>query len=136
MISLKTLAEATEQEIFDQVATHLLKQGLKSELGDTCAYRGYYGLKCAAGCLISDEEYEELFETVKGKRDKNCMPWYDLVFEGIVPTTAHSNLIGHLQDIHDNYPVEKWAEMLQKVAFFRNLNTSKLDAAAISSAWL
>ena len=48
------------QELFDKIATHLLTQGARSEnsLGK-CLYRGEFGRKCAVGCLISDEEYEQ-----------------------------------------------------------------------------
>ena len=58
-ITLSTLSEATEQQVFDQVKNHMLTQMKKSMLesnGDPCAYRGFDGLQCAAGCLMSDEE--------------------------------------------------------------------------------
>ena len=62
-ITLKTLEQATAQEVFDQVAEHMLTQYELSMLNDTCVYRGYSGLKCAAGCLIGDDEYNnELME--------------------------------------------------------------------------
>jgi len=51
---------ATLQETFDKVARHLLTQQAKAEQPDgNCAYRGEHGRKCAVGCLISDEEYEQ-----------------------------------------------------------------------------
>lgn len=64
MIALKTLAQVTDQEVFDQVKTHLLSQKVKSmsrTLEDTCAYRSANSLKCAAGCLIGDDEYDPNF---------------------------------------------------------------------------
>ena len=39
MITLATLSQATEQEVFDQVAVHLMTQGEKSSTGATCRYR-------------------------------------------------------------------------------------------------
>lgn len=55
-ITLKNLHEATEQQVFDQVAGHLLTQ--KEVLpSPACFYRGPNGLKCAAGCLIANDEY-------------------------------------------------------------------------------
>lgn len=43
MITLKTLHEASEQEVFDQVVEHLLTQMKRSETsnGTTCLYRGW-----------------------------------------------------------------------------------------------
>ena len=38
-ITLATLAQATEQEIFDQVARHLIKQGKRAADGSGCKYR-------------------------------------------------------------------------------------------------
>ena len=52
----------TQQQIFDKVATHLLTQGAKSMMGDTCRYRGSNGAKCAVGCLIKDDHYDPILE--------------------------------------------------------------------------
>ena len=58
------------QAVFTQVRDHLLRQGERS-WGDTgsvtgastgCLYRGPDGLKCAIGCLISDEHYSRRIE--------------------------------------------------------------------------
>ena len=66
-ITLTTLAEATQQQVFDQVATHLLvdqrekSYTLDDDGDDQCAYKMEDDkgntLKCAVGCLISDDEY-------------------------------------------------------------------------------
>jgi hypothetical protein len=112
MITLKTLEQATKQEIFDQVANHLLTQMQKSEnIGRKCMYRNYSGLKCAAGCLISDEEYEERFE--------GCS-WYKLIEREQI-SKYHERLIQELQDIHDNYEVCDWKDELKYLANKRNL---------------
>jgi hypothetical protein len=41
MITLKTLPQATPQQVFDQVTKHLLTQNARSRSGETqiCAYR-------------------------------------------------------------------------------------------------
>jgi hypothetical protein len=57
----------TKQEIFDHVLTHLRKQGKpainETDSGeDICAYRTDDGLKCAVGCLIPDDKYNEDLE--------------------------------------------------------------------------
>lgn len=57
-ITLSNLHEATAQQVFDQAALHLLTQNRKSKEDTKCAYRTKEGLRCAAGCFISEEEYE------------------------------------------------------------------------------
>lgn len=117
MITLKTLPQASAQEVFDQIKNHLLSQNKKcGEKGsylfqDDCYYRLFDNesqkvLKCAAGCLISDEEYKEKFE-------KNS--WEELIDEFGFPK-KHKLLIIALQVIHDNYKVEEWEEALKTAA--------------------
>ena len=47
-----------QQEVFDKVVRHLLKQGERA-ISDNgrCAYNDSHGRKCAVGCLITDEAY-------------------------------------------------------------------------------
>jgi hypothetical protein len=118
MITLKTLKDATEQEIFDQVAEHLLKQNEQSYIGTMCAYRGDGGLMCAAGCLIGDDEYSR-------EMDENFMGWPELVTEGTAPH-LHSRLVRQLQQIHDSYNPEQWKAELANVANCFKLNTNAL----------
>jgi hypothetical protein len=107
-ITLATLPQATAQEVFDQVALHLLTQGRKSRSADGCFYRGPNGLMCAAGCLIADDEYnKEWDETPTG--------WCDLVISGVI-TSVHSNIIDQLQSTHDfRHPCE-WKKELEAIA--------------------
>lgn len=107
MITLKTLDAATEQEVFDQVAEHLLKQNAQSKHDLGCAYRGNNGLKCAAGCLIADDEYSEKFEN-RG--------WAVLVRNIPNFPKRHSKLIQKLQSIHDTHSPKHWPIYLQKLA--------------------
>lgn len=54
-----------KQEIFDTVATHLLKQGRRAvnpDIPEMCHYRGAGGTKCAVGVLIPDEVYDPMME--------------------------------------------------------------------------
>lgn len=113
-ITLATLAQATPQEVFDQVATHLLWQNQKAKKEDTggCQYRGMNGTMCAAGCLIGDGEYNpdwEVFASAIGGG------WRTLVNQGIVPS-YHKELIGSLQGVHDGYDPCLWKEKLVQVA--------------------
>jgi hypothetical protein len=111
MITLKTLPNATKQEVFDQVASHLLKQMKHSKRhSGACAYRGTHELKCAAGCLIADDEY-----MVKFDNGCNGISWTELVKAGLVPV-SHKDLIVTLQDIHDCYEPVSWEERLKLLA--------------------
>jgi len=124
MITLATLPKATEQEVFDQVINHLRKQGGRStfdedEFVDTgeleykgCAYRGSEGRKCAAGCLIGDDEYSVELE---GQN------WEYLSLKDIVPRTKMS-LITELQYLHDNVSQESWNTRARDIAEDYGLN--------------
>lgn len=106
MITLKTLHEATKQEIFDQVANHLLTQMQKSEnIGRKCMYRNYSGLKCAAGCLIADDEYNPEFEKYT---------WNSLADWEYVPDSEYV-LIQRLQDIHEEKNPKNWKKCLKNL---------------------
>jgi hypothetical protein len=126
MITLATLEQATAQEVFDQVAAHMLTQKQRSMINhDVCAYRGDGGLKCAAGCLMSDEEAK--FVSSQGM---NTTPWSTLISQGVVLSNKHSRLISELQGIHDNsqyYPEEDWIVRLKNIAELRNLNSTIID---------
>lgn len=112
MITLATLKDATAQQVFDQVKEHMLKQNNRSvDINGHCAYRGLNGLKCAAGCLISDDEYTQYFEG---------NTWSDLVIIGMV-NQSNSGLITALQNVHDHELVEDWNNELNRVAKDFNL---------------
>ncbi|UOL48627.1 hypothetical protein [Pseudomonas phage Astolliot] len=125
-ITLKNLAEATQQQIFDQVAEHLLHQNeisahKKSENGipGYCSYRGPRGLKCAAGCLIADDEYDPMMDSGMDTS------WLDLVKGGVVPP-AHATFIRELQILHDTSSVSRWYLSLKTLAMSFSLNTDVL----------
>lgn len=95
-VTLKSLPTATVQEVFDTVVGGLIAQKDLSHRGDGlyCAYRverGMVRLKCAAGQLIADDEYNEEFE---GRL------WRQLATDGLVPKD-HADFIQTLQKIHD-----------------------------------
>jgi hypothetical protein len=127
MITLKTLAQASAQEVFDQVATHLLTQKERSyqEREDSkeaskCYYR-YNGLKCAAGCLIADDEYSFAMDLPDAQTGLGT-GWFDLEIKGVIPRTQHSGLIADLQDLHDHELVGFWESKLQELAVAHSLD--------------
>ena len=110
-ITLATLPQATEQEVFDYVAHHLLTQNEKSQQKSEysmrgCLYKTPANLACAAGCLIAGVEYKACME---GKS------WEKLVEGKIVPS-SHKELIMDLQRVHDDCEVSNWRDHLSKVA--------------------
>lgn len=106
----------TQQEVFDKVARHLLTQNKPCEgnyNGRTiCLYRNDEGLKCAAGCLIPDEFYSEVFE---GKRFGAV---HDLMYElGFTPFSSEVlYLISTLQNLHDECSSVVWRQRLLRIA--------------------
>lgn len=122
----------SRQEIFDIVAVHLLTQNEKSEsLGnggyDMYKYRGRNGLKCAIGCLISDENYMELIE---GKMVAGLFSKYPQVMKASGLREEDSEFLRSLLIIHDFNTVEFWPYELR--IFARN---NKLDASCLEQ-WL
>lgn len=118
-ITLATLSSSTEQEVFDWVVHNLRKQGTKSlrEKGGTaCMYRSPEGLKCAAGWLIADDEYDKSWDHPVSN------DWSGLAHE--LDLHVHDELISSLQDIHDTCAVEKWEDAWQRLANRRELSYS------------
>lgn len=111
-ITLKTLPQASEQEVFTQVAAHLLTQQQKAEDTGGCHYHDKdLDLKCAAGCLIADEEYAAGMEG---------LDWETVVCEGYAPN-SHLELIACLQEVHDSTDPVHWEFELEKLARKRGL---------------
>jgi len=124
------------QEIFDTVVFHLLAQQAKAEDADgSCLYRGADGKKCAIGCLIPDDRYNDAMEG-KGltmvsilqalkANDILAVSDYELV-DGIgtyedqsVPhtsLTAEGRLLQNLQWIHDQEEPETWRACFRTLA--------------------
>lgn len=100
----------TDQEVFDIVAEHLLRQGevaLDSETG-SCAYRGSDGRKCAIGVLIPDGSYKQELEGLSASQSA--------VLKAAGLRHSQADLAGSLQFLHDCTPPEAWACALRDVA--------------------
>lgn len=139
-VHLDNLNEKTYQEVFDFVVEKLFEQGEPSHLDGACMYRSYNDdgkkLKCAAGQLMTDEQYIQL-DDPEGK------PWITIANNiGIV---NHIDLIGDLQYVHDfdvdrdsadedsvvppsrEYIIENWKRRFRDRAKKYDLNTNVLD---------
>jgi hypothetical protein len=104
----------SKQETFNIVAKHLLTQGKKSVAlrhgeDEYCMYRGDGGLKCAAGCLISDGDYTTELEG-------QVVNVFGLV-GGLILRSGHNvDLVRRLQVVHDKMKVIRWRRELAKLA--------------------
>ena len=107
----------TPQETFNTVVTHLRKQGRKAvNASRHCLYRTEDGLKCAAGCLIPDADYNPAFEgLLVFTTGTNLIKSY---LEGL----GHDlELVGKLQKIHDMLHPLVWETALKNLADTRGL---------------
>jgi hypothetical protein len=103
----------TNQEIFDKVVHHLLTQGKPALEGGSCRYRTADGLKCAIGCLITDDAYDASLEG-RGIVFTNVLN--ALTQSGIPVTEDNGGLLIRLQSLHDYTDSEMWGYKLQKIA--------------------
>lgn len=111
------------QKMFEKSVLGLLTQRKKSaalnEYGTkTCLYRGPANTRCGIGFLIPDSKYKTSFEgkSVWAVPILNCL--------GVEINSAEADILGDIQDVHDKYPVKKWAKELRRVARVRNLDTT------------
>lgn len=102
----------TKQEVFDKVLAHLRAQGRKA-LDDRrqCMYRAPDGAKCAAGCLISDEQYGPRLE---GK-SANMSKVHAALSASGVPEDAMP-VVQELQGIHDSHSPDQWEAEFARLA--------------------
>jgi len=101
-------ATATEREVFEYVRWHLLKQGERASARDLCVLRDPYGLTCALGCLIPEDEYRKEMEG-----NSNV----DLFVDRYRPAwKRHEGLLTRLQRIHDDRHPSDWEARLDDLA--------------------
>jgi hypothetical protein len=111
------------QETFDTVVAHLRNQNEKAQVtdedgNDPCKYLTEDGRKCAAGCLIKPEDYNESFE---GHAICNYAGFPTEVGT-LLDSYGHDlKLLRRLQQTHDSYPVEKWESIFEQIASDLNL---------------
>ena len=116
-VTINNLNDATEQEVFDTISAHLLRQRVKSMLhpNETCAYRSLKGLSCAVGCLIPQKDYKPEYER---------SGWLQLLAQYEYLPRRHSDFLSALQRIHDAYRPQIWSS---KLRFFAKENQLVLN---------
>lgn len=90
---MTTNDKLTAQEIFNTVRDKMRAQGEPAFEGSACRMRTTDGLRCAYGCLLTDEEVETMPNFgVERLHEKGALP------ERFVP---HIQLLKELQNAHD-----------------------------------
>lgn len=108
----------TPQEMFDTVVKHLFRQNRKAGSLDgtdmfMCAYRDDQGGKCAVGCLIPDELYDQEIEG----RNVGYHGVHQIMEKCIDDySDKHYRILVELQEMHDDYEVEEWRPMMRSIA--------------------
>ena len=120
----------TPQEIFDTVVRHLYAQGEQAVTAyGACRYRTRTGLKCAVGCLIADEDYQESMEG-----NLSVLLAHYTNKPSIAALVQHYYLLADLQLAHDSD--ENWASPermrhdLRRVAEQHKLSYAIVDEVA------
>ena len=125
-------ATKLQTELFHIVRTHLLTQNKKSvsSIGDVedelCMYHGPDGLKCAIGCLITDENYSPNLEGT-GIYDSTVSKAVtkSLLARGIIKRAYLGvktiEFLRSLQTIHDAMVPNRWREDLNLFAKTRGI---------------
>lgn len=115
-----------DQEIFDKVAAHLIKQGGPALNADhECMYRAPNGYMCAIGCLIPDSDYDPVIEG----RPATAPVVLTILLKSHPDADEH--LLTALQHIHDVEPTDDsdhWSDPVhlrsRLVSLAHNLNLS------------
>ena len=107
-----------EQELFNRVKTHLLNQGAQavtevvSDGINLCQYHAESGLKCAIGCLITDEVYRPSME---GADLTDRELWDALLDSGVDMGGKTLSILQKLQNVHDSNDPSDWSRAIDTV---------------------
>ena len=107
-----------EQELFNRVKTHLLNQGERADSDVQnagiyeCVYHSSSGLKCAIGCLITDEVYRPSME---GEDINDDLVYNGLRDSGIDMSGKTVSILRKMQHVHDCADPSEWSESIDRV---------------------
>jgi hypothetical protein len=90
-------------------------------------YRGWDGLKCAAGVLITDDHYRPELECNSVTEERVMAA---LNASGVGPDDL--DLVQHLQCVHDEEPVADWPKAFERLAFDYGLPLSDLTKSELA----
>jgi len=113
-----------KQTIFNKSATHLLRQGKRSQshpdkASSRCMYR-YDGLACAVGCLITDKQADlaDDRESLEDSLEHARVGW---------DWRTHYSLLDELQKVHDAHEPRNWKLELKDLGKSYGLDVSCLE---------
>lgn len=116
-----------KQEMFNTAYIGIIKQGGPSVEGDSCAYRSKNGRKCAAGWLMTDEDYAKVCKG--GAADDTAINTTGIGALNGLPDFFRDNIlfIGRLQRAHDDCYFET---LDSDAAFINNFKVRMAELAA------
>ena len=117
----------TNQQMFDRVSVHLLKQDKAARVKDNCAYRGENNLTCAIGSLIPDKVYLPKFE---GNTCGMLIEVWPRAMSRCGIGKRNLDLANRLQIVHDSYAPDEWPAELRFVANEFNLSTNAMNGVS------
>jgi hypothetical protein len=94
-----------EQKAYEKIRAHLIEQGRPAldPMTRSCFYRAVDGLKCAVGCLISDDAYDE---TLEDATPLNASVQQALKASGWVFALGGYQFLRDLQESHDYWDID------------------------------
>jgi hypothetical protein len=116
------------QQMFDEVAVHLLTQQAKAQEdeGGLCRYRAPNGNRCAIGCLIAPEHYTRKLEvfSIGDPIVQDAVSWS--IGHNLNDIPSAVDLLNDLREVHDRLTVNEWPTHLRAVASRYKLDDSVL----------
>lgn len=119
----KKTSSFSEQETFNFVVRHLIRQGRAATYMRQCMYRTPEGLKCAIGCLIPDDKYCPSMEGTGAESLR-------LIYSDVLPP-VRATLLHGMQRAHDQHDISipvglsRWANAMHQVALDHGLMSPK-----------
>jgi hypothetical protein len=120
----------TDYDVFNYVKEHLLNQNQRSldPWSLQCQYRSQTEdgkvLMCAVGCLIDEDLYSEKIENLSASNEDVMK-----AIRGSITTwKVNSDMLGELQNIHDEYEPDSWSLKLEYLESYFNEDNEYIQA--------
>jgi hypothetical protein len=120
----------TDYDVFNYVKEHLLNQNQRSldPWSLQCQYRSQTEdgkvLMCAVGCLIDEDLYSEKIENLSASNEDVMK-----AIRGSITTwKVNSDMLGELQNIHDEYEPDNWSLKLEYFESYFNEDNEYIQA--------
>jgi hypothetical protein len=120
----------TDYDVFNYVKEHLLNQNQRSldPWSLQCQYRSQTEdgkvLMCAVGCLIDEDLYSEKIENLSASNEDVMKA----IRGSITNWKVNSDMLGELQNIHDEYEPDNWSLKLEYFESYFNEDNEYIQA--------